>query len=161
MAPSAITRGRLLKGNSLLHIRLFRRVGCIVFPMCNLSPSVFRCGIHVHCGKCRKYLKNHLRSSKMGCVLMGMDRAFTVAQFVHCTAIFGGARLATGLMGANAEAGNSRLSGMYSTESPLAGADVPRGEELCARARLGLLREIQCHQTPRACYVSGNLLQGF
>lgn len=96
------------------------------------------------------FFLNHLLSSKMGCVLMAMDRAVTVAQFVHCTAIFGGARLATGLMGANAEAGNSRLSGMYSTESPLAGADVPRGEELCARARLGLFREIQCHQTPRA-----------
>lgn len=86
----------------------------------------------------------------MGSVVMGMDRAVTVAQIVHCTAIFGGARLATGLMGASAEAGNSRLSGMYSTESPLAGADVPRGEELCARARLGLFREIQCHQTPWA-----------
>ena len=83
----------------------------------------------------RAYTQLHRTEGKIGCVLMGMDRAVTVAQFVHCTAIFGGARLATGLMGANAEAGNSRLSGMYSTESPLAGADVPRGEELCARVR--------------------------
>ena len=67
--------------------------------------------------KILKKKKNHIRSSKTGSVVMGMDRAVTVAQIGHRTAIFGGARLATGLMGASAEAGNSRLSGMYSTVS--------------------------------------------
>lgn len=61
---------------------------------------------------------------------------------MHCTAIFGGARLGHRADGSGiAEAGNSRLSGMYSTESPLAGADVPRwGRALCARARLGAVQ---------------------
>lgn len=99
--------------------------------MCSLSPSVLGVEYMSIVENAESIYFLNLRSSKMGCVLVAMDRAVTVAQFVHCTAIFSGARLATGLMGPDAEAGNSRLSGMYSTESPLAGADVPRGERLC------------------------------
>lgn len=95
---------------------------------------------------------------------MAMDRAVTVAQFVHCTApqAPSGARLATGLMGGrgNAEAEIQAVWNGLLTESPLAGADVPRGES-CVRAKAGLFREIQCHQTPTGLICRGNLLQGF
>lgn len=75
--------------------------------------------------------------------------------------MFGGSRLAAGMMGASAEAGNSRLSGMYSTESLLARAGVPMCGKAVCKGRLGLLRETQCHQTPLALICRWGPIEGF
>lgn len=56
---------------------------------------------------------------------------------MHRTAVFGGSRVAAVVMWASTEAGNSRLSGMYRMESPLARAYVP----MCGcKGRQGLSR---------------------
>lgn len=58
---------------------------------------------------------------------------------MHCTAIFGECQgLATGLMGA----GGRKFQAVWNvlTESPLAGADVPRGKSCAGQGKAGAVQ---------------------